>query len=69
LDLRTPARRKGEVVKRRVVGVVGWRVHCWRRREVRGVVSGVAVRDRSSRRCIGVYGGMVGVYMACVLQK
>jgi hypothetical protein len=69
LDLRTPAWRRGVVVKRRVEVVVSWRGHCWRRREVRGVVEKVVGRDRSSRCCIGVFGGMVDVCGVWMCRK
>jgi hypothetical protein len=71
LDLRTPASVEEVVVKRRVeVVVVGcWSRHCWRRRVVRGVVERVVVRDRSSRCCIGVCGGMVDVCGVWMCRK
>ena len=65
--LRTPAWVLGELLKRRVVGCD--REHDCKAQEVRRVVRGVGVWGSSSRRCTGVRGRMVGVCVACDVEK
>lgn len=57
------------MLKRRLLLVVVCREHDCEREVVRRVVRGVDGEGRSSRRCTGVRGGMMGVCGVCVRAK